>query len=359
MAIVLAGGRAVGPGMRAVTVEGIGPHAQVRERELPRPEPAPTEVRIRVRAASFNPMDVKIRDGLWATSGPVVLGQDCAGTIDGMGSDVRRFREGDEVWAYTGGPHSNGAFAEYVVVPHEFAGFKPRRLTMTEASAVPVVGLTMHLALDRKVRLQPHHSVFVAGASGGLGSMAAQMLVSHGITDLVVTAGSDESARYLAEELHIDPDRIVRYRGKPVSTLVEEARQANFGRWFDVTIDLVGGAMKALCFELVQFDGDVISVVEEPPDFRLKLWDGQHSPLFRRSASLHYPLLGARGLYGEAGAWTPYIERLDYLRSLFDVRRFHPVRTTVVGPLSADTVREGLDRLAHRNVQGKLALTVS
>ncbi len=344
--------------MRAVTVEGTGPGADVCERQLPRPDPGAGDIRIRVKAASFNPIDVKVRDGQWVASGPVVLGQDCAGIVDAIGADVRRFREGDEVWAYTGGPHSNGAFAECVVVPHEFAGLKPRRLTMIEAAVVPVVGLTMHLALDRKVRLQPHHSVFVAGAAGGLGSIAAQMLISHGITDLVATAGSAESARYIAEELHVDPERIIRYRGKTVEQLVEEARLVNFGRWFDVTIDLVGGTMKALCFELVQFDGDVISVVEEPPDFRLRLWDGQKSPLFRRSASLHYPLLGARGLYGEAGTWTPYIERLDYLRALFDARRFHPVRTTVVGSLSADTVREGLDRLARGNVQGKLALSV-
>jgi NADPH:quinone reductase-like Zn-dependent oxidoreductase len=185
------------------------------------------------------------------------------------------------------------------------------------------------------------------------------MLIAHGITDVVATAGSDESARYVADELRVDPERIVKYRGKTVNQLVEEARQANFGRLFDVTIDLVGGVMKALCFELVQFDGDVISVVEEPPDFRLQLWDGQQSPLFRRSASLHYPLLGARGLYGEAGTWTPYIERLDHLRALFDTRRFHPLKTTVVGSLSAETVRDGLNRLAHGNVQGKLALTVN
>jgi len=344
--------------MRAVTLEGVGERAEIRERELPRPDPAPSEIRVRVRAASFNPIDVKIRNGQWSTAGPIVLGQDCAGVVDAVGSEVRRFREGDEVWAYTGGPHSNGAFAEYVVLPHEFGGFKPRRLTMVEAAVVPVVGLTMHLALDRKIRLQPDHSVFVAGGSGGLGSIALQMLIAHGITDLVVTAGSDESARYVETVLQVDPERIIRYRGKTVKALVEEALAANFGRLFDVTIDLVGGAMKALCFELVQFDGDVISVVEEPPDFRLKLWDGQQSPLFRRSASLHYPLLGARGLYGAAGTWTPYIERLDYLRSLFDARRFHPLHVTVVGELSAETVREGLDRLARGNVQGKLALTV-
>ena len=65
--------------------------------------------------------------------------------------------------------------------------------------------------------------------------------------------------------------------------------------FFDKTLDYVGGEMKRLCFELVDFDGDIVSTVEEIDPFVVPVWHGRASPLFRKSASLHFHLLGARG----------------------------------------------------------------
>ena len=80
------------------------------------------------------------------------------------------------MWVYLGGPRSNGAYAEYTTVPHHFVSLKPHNLTFLEAAAIPVVGLTAFMAVKHKARPTFEDSVFVAGGSGGLGSIAIQLL---------------------------------------------------------------------------------------------------------------------------------------------------------------------------------------
>ena len=76
--------------------------------------------------------------------------------------------------------------------------------------------------------------------------------------------------------------------------------------------------MKRLCFELVDFDGDIVSTVEETDPFTVPVWHGRSSPLFRKSASLHFHMLGARGLSGSKETWPRYTEQLHELTFLYE-----------------------------------------
>ena len=103
--------------MKVIAINEFGTTENFFEQQRDIPQPRAEEVLMRIRAGSFNPMDYKIRQGRFGGNLPMVLGHDAAGVIVDVGSSVSRLRVGDEVWAYLGGPCSNGAYAEYVMRP--------------------------------------------------------------------------------------------------------------------------------------------------------------------------------------------------------------------------------------------------
>lgn len=106
-----------------------------------------------------------------------ILGNTFAGEVEMVGSDVKKFRAGDQVFGYTG--EAMGAYAEYLCIPHDgIIALKPSHLTYEEASAVPY-GATMAICLLRKVTIQKGQRVLVIGASGAIGSAVAQLASHH------------------------------------------------------------------------------------------------------------------------------------------------------------------------------------
>jgi NADPH2:quinone reductase len=345
--------------MKVIAIYEFGGTTNFFEEERDIPRPGANEVLIRIRAGSFNPIDFKIRQGRFGGDLPIVLGHDAAGVIEEVGKNVNRLRVGDEVWAYLGGPCSNGAYAEYASVPHEFVTVRPRILSMEEAASIPVAGLTANQSIRLKARPTPNDSVFIAGGAGGLGSAAIQILQMIGVEKIVTTSGREASTQFMVEQLRLSPDQVIDYRGKGLKQLTEEAIAANGGSFFDKTLDFVGGEMKRLCFELVNFDGDIVSTVEEMDPFAVPVWHGRASPLFRKSASLHFHLLGARGLYGSRETWPGYTQQLHELAFLYEAQRLWPVGVQSIGELSIKTMRLGHEMLEAGGVQGKLIYTVS
>jgi NADPH:quinone reductase-like Zn-dependent oxidoreductase len=168
---------AIGQPMHAVAIDGFGGLDVLRYREMPRPEPKAGEVLIRVRAAGVGIWDVYNRDGSFGTKAPVfplILGAECAGVIAGIGANVPGdVHEGDEVYTYLHG--EQGAYAQYVAVKAEFVALKPTNLSFVEAAAVPVDAITAHQALVDALDVEPAEIVAIAGASGGVGTMAVQI----------------------------------------------------------------------------------------------------------------------------------------------------------------------------------------
>jgi NADPH:quinone reductase len=344
--------------MKAIAINEFGTPERFFEDQRDIPEPSADEVLIRIRAGSFNPVDYKIRQGRYGGDLPIVLGHDAAGIIEKVGRNVSRLRVGDEVWAYLGGACSNGAYAEYVSVPHEFVTAKPRNLSFEEAGSVPLTGLTANESIRLKARPTGNHSVFVAGGAGGLGSAAIQILQMIGVEMIITTSGRDASKKFIVEELGVSPQHVIHYTGKGLKQLTEEAIAANGGALFDKALDFVGGEMKRLCFELVNFDGDIVSTIAEFDPFVVPVWHGKASPLFRRSASLHFHSVRAKGLYGPRDSWAGYTQQLHELAFLYEAQRLWPVGVRNLGELSVDTIRRGHEMLEAGGVQGKLIFSV-
>ncbi len=182
--------------MKAAYYESTGNPEVIRFGELPRPTPKPDEVVVRVGAAALNPIDTYIRSGAVAMPlpKPFIPGCDLAGTVEAVGSAVRRFKPGDRVWGSNQGLLGRqGTFAEYACVGEPWLYPTPAGVSDAEAAAIALVGITAHLGLFRCARLQAGETVFVNGGTGGVGSMVVQMAKAAG-AQVITTVGSTEKA---------------------------------------------------------------------------------------------------------------------------------------------------------------------
>lgn len=181
---------AAGHAMRAVVRTRYGaPSDVLRLGRAPLPAVAKDELLVRVRAAGVDrgvwhlvtglPYPLRLAGfGMRTPKNPVV-GTDLAGVVEAVGSDVSRFRVGDEVYG-TG----HGTFAEQVRASEDKLSAKPASLTFVEAAAVPVSATTALQAVRDHGRVKPGQQVLVIGASGGVGSFAVQIAKAY---DAVVT----------------------------------------------------------------------------------------------------------------------------------------------------------------------------
>ncbi|MDX6752282.1 NADP-dependent oxidoreductase [Geminicoccaceae bacterium 1502E] len=346
-------------GMRVVELREFGGSQGFVLSERPVPEPGRGEVRIRVEAASFNPVDRKIRLGRFGGSLPMVLGHDAAGRVEKLGEGVEGVAPGDPVWAFLGGPQSNGAYAEQVVVPAELVGPRPRRLSVEEAAAMPVVGLTALQAVGRRALPLPGENALLIGAAGGLGSAALPLLRDAGVERVLCTAGSEESALFLERRLGVPLEDIVRYDRQPAEALAGHVLALNDGHRLPMAFDFAGGlAMKRLALDVLDFEGRLITAVEEPEGLAIEAWAAT-GPLFQKALSLHMVFTGARAMAGAPRDWSAYAHDLGALARLCESGRLPPPAVTVLGDLSLETVREAHRRLDAGHNRGKLVMRVT
>jgi NADPH:quinone reductase len=342
--------------MQVIVLKALGDAGNFRWSEWPLPTPKAGEVRIRIRAISVNPVDVKMRQGRIPVEVPAVLGRDVAGIVDAVGEGVTRFKTGDAVFAVLFGPRSNGAYAQYVSTPIAFVSRKPNGLSDTQAAALGVSGLTAYEAVVRKARVATGEAVLVAGGAGGVGSFAIPLLRHLHASPILATVGSDTSAEYLS--MQIPAGNLIHYRGRSLDALESEVRGRTDGRGVAVAFDFVGGEMKKLCFRTIDFDGRVVSIVEESPAFELDIWRSERSPMFARSGTFHFVAMSARARAGTAHHWDVYPEIMTALTTLIEAGHIPPPRVTELGELSEPAIREAHERLETGHVTGKLVLTV-
>src|SRR6058998_686444 len=131
--------------MKAFVLDRYGKKGALRSADMPHPELRDDEVLVQVHAAGVNLLDSKIRDGefklILPYRLPLILGHDVAGVVVKVGSRVRRFQPGDEVYARPADGRI-GAFAEFIAINEDDVAIKPNALSMEEAASIPLVGLT-------------------------------------------------------------------------------------------------------------------------------------------------------------------------------------------------------------------------
>jgi NADPH:quinone reductase-like Zn-dependent oxidoreductase len=220
--------------MKAFIYQKYGPPETLRMAEVDKPAPNADEVLVKVLAVSVNAADWHVLRGKplfsRATLGLLrpkhqILGVDVAGQVEAVGSDVTRFKPGDEVYANLL-DHGYGGFAEYVSVPVAVMSLKPANLSFEEAAAVPMAAVTALQGLRRHGDLQPTQRILINGATGGVGSFAVQIAKASGAEVTAVT-----STRNLDLVRSLGADHLVDY------TTTDFARG---GRRYDRILDTVG-----------------------------------------------------------------------------------------------------------------------
>jgi len=202
--------------MKAYFLEKYGKKQILLLSTLPEPSLKQTEVLVEVHATAINLLDSLIRNGEFKLflpyKTPFVLGHDFAGTIIKVGSDVKRFKIGDKVYARPS-DFKIGTFAEQIAVEEKDLALIPSNITAEEAAGIPLVGLTSWQALVEIANVRPGQKVFIQAGSGGVGTFAIQLAKHLGAyvatttsttnIDLVRSLGADEVIDYKKDDFSV------------------------------------------------------------------------------------------------------------------------------------------------------------
>jgi NADPH2:quinone reductase len=184
--------------MKAVVVREFGAPEVLKLEDAPAPAPGPTQVLVRVKAIGVNPVETYIRTAAYVRKPnlPYTPGTDAAGVVEAVGANVTTVKAGDRV--YTHGTVS-GAYAEATLCEEFQVHPLPARLSFAQGAAVGVPYGTAWRALFLKAQARPGETVFIHGASGGVGTAAVQIARAFGLR-VIGTAGTDKGLALVREQ---------------------------------------------------------------------------------------------------------------------------------------------------------------
>lgn len=225
---------------------------------VPIPQVKDDQVLIKVAAASLNPIDYKRMEGGFKASDsplPTAPGYDVSGVVVKVGSEVKKFKVGDEVYGDINVkaleyPKVIGSLAEYTAAEEILLAHKPKNLSFAEAASLPLTIETAYEGLER-TGFSAGKSILVLGGAGGVGTHVIQLAKHvYGASKVAATSSTKklELLRNLGADLPID------YTKENFEDLPEK---------FDVVFDTVGETEKA--FKALKEGGKVVTIV--PPGF--------------------------------------------------------------------------------------------
>jgi NADPH:quinone reductase-like Zn-dependent oxidoreductase len=300
--------------MKAVRFDSYGGIEVLHVLDVPVPEPSHGEVLVKVKAASINPGEAKIRDGLldavWPATFPSGEGTDLAGIVTKVGPRVENFTVGDEVIGFT---DRRASHAEYVVAEAKNLTIKPANVPWEVAGALAIAGSTAHAAV-RAVSLKRGDTVAVSAAAGGVGSIAVQLATRAGAAVIGIASPANHqwlSAHGVKAELY----------GADLANRLGEAR-------IDAFIDLHGAGYVKLAVEL----GVPRDRIETIADFAAAREYGVKAE--GSSAALNASVLAELATLIASGA----------------------LEVPIAATFPLDQVRAAFSRLAQGHIRGKIVL---
>ena len=246
--------------MKAFIVDSYGTDG-LRAADVPQPTVGRRDVLVQVRAASINPLDKMVRNGefkrLLKYRPPFILGHDVAGVVTEVGTDVRAFTVGDEVYARPRDLRI-GTFAEFIAIDADDVALKPRSLSFDEAGAVPLVALAAWQTLVDLAHVEPGQKVLVHAGAGGLGSTVIQV-AKHLGAYVATTARTSDVERVRA----LGADEVIDFTERDFAEVLSG---------YDVVLDSLGGTNLEKSLTVLRRGGLAISVVGPPdPSFAAQL----------------------------------------------------------------------------------------
>ncbi len=270
------------PAARSQVAPGQALRLEIRDRgqlenlqltSVARTAPAVDEVEIEVHAAGLNFRDVLNALGAYPGD-PGPLGNECAGVVTAVGSNVTRLRVGDEVIAMP-----QGGIATYVLAPASLTVHKPASLTFAEAATIPVTFLTAQYALHHLGQVQRGDRVLIHAATGGVG-MAAMQIARLAGAEIVATAGSStKRARATALGAHVVADsRSLQFD--------ETVRRGINGDGVDIVLNSLAGDFIPRSLQLLREGGRFVEIG------KTGVWDAERVATEFPGVSYHVFFLG-------------------------------------------------------------------
>ena len=225
--------------MKAIQVQKSGGPEALTLVDLPTPKPKPNEAVVKVSAAGVNYIDVHIREGLYPSSLPFVIGQEASGIVSEIGADVKSFKPGDRV-AYTG---IRGSYAEYAAVPADRLVLLPPGISEQQAAAAMLQGMTAHYLVYDTYPLKKGETALIHAAAGGVGLLLVQMAKNIGAR-VIATAGTEEKAKlaraagadevilYAQQDFEVETKRLT--DGKGVHVIYDGVGKTTFDKDLNV-----------------------------------------------------------------------------------------------------------------------------
>jgi len=219
--------------MKAIQIKQTGGPEVMELVDLPVPQPKPNEAVLKIQAAGVNFIDVYNREGRYKQQLPFVLGQEAAGTVSAVGSDVRGVAVGERV-AYT---LSLGGYAEYAAVPADRLVKIPAGVSEREAAAALLQGMTAHYLVYDTWPLKKGETALIHAAAGGVGLLLVQM--AHNIGARVIATVSTEEKAKLARAA--GADEVILYTQTDFEAETKRLMgEKTGGKGVDVVYDSVG-----------------------------------------------------------------------------------------------------------------------
>jgi NADPH:quinone reductase-like Zn-dependent oxidoreductase len=239
--------------VRAAWIETYGGAETVRFGDFETPSPGPREVLVAVHAASVNPIDWKLRQGLlrevFPLTLPIVLGRDFSGVVAATGSEVEGIHVGEEVFGLAD-MRRGGSHAEFLAADHRMVARKPRNLSHIEAASLPLVGLTALTALEEAARLHTGQRVLIHAGAGGVGGFAVQY--AHHVGALIAATCGAENVDYVAG---LGADCVIDYATEDFAVLLSG---------LDLVFDTLGGDVHRRSFAVLRPGGMLVHINAAP-----------------------------------------------------------------------------------------------
>ncbi|MEM9101822.1 MAG: zinc-dependent alcohol dehydrogenase family protein [Pseudomonadota bacterium] len=328
--------------MKAMLVKNFGGPDVFELAEVPKPEVKQGHVLIKIAATSVNTIDTMIRqmgpELPLSPPAPAILGMDFAGTIEAIGEGVQGYAVGDDVYGCAGGlADLPGTLAEYMVADTQLIAHKPQNLSMKEAAALPLVGITAYEGLQR-AGIKEGQNVLVHGGSGGVGHVALQL--SRHFKANVFSTGGGESQMEMIAKLGATP---IHYVNESVEDYVNKYTD---GRGFDIVFDSVGAKNMLNSFQAAALNGHVASTVS--------LVELDLSTAHFKGLSLHVVFMLIPMLHNHGR--QVHSEILTQLKSIVEEGGLAPVLDET--DYSFEEISKAHERLASGKAMGKVVVSV-
>ena len=334
--------------MKAVGYKSAGvldrPDALI-DLDIDKPTATGRDLLVQVQAVSVNPVDYKIRQNRPPEGdAPAILGWDAVGEVVATGDDTTMFKPGDKVW-YAGAINRSGTNAEFHLVDERIVGKSPASITAAQAASLPLTALTAYEMLFDRLRVNDPvpgaaNAVVIIGGSGGVGSIAIQLLRAKTDMTVIATASRPETQAWAKD---LGAHHVIDHT-KPLAA----------------QIDALGIGQPGYVFSTTHTHQYIEQIAEFiVPQGRFGLIDDPETlnimPFKSKAVSTHWELMFTRSLF-ETADITRQHDILNEVAELLDSGKIKSTATEVLGKIDAATLKRAHAILESNKAKGKLVL---